>query len=165
MVEGINKTDRLVFDLNMHQVDYNEQKIKSLRKEIAEKYGVPLRNVEVNFNPITVKDDGSKISLASDIVNNIQDPKFQQKLFSEYLELKEINDVNIDDIIEIDNTINAHINFDSYAKYKSYKIKYAKWDNYLSYGKGNYFDFTKLKGIVLLCGEPEKSMWQNYICD
>lgn len=155
MVEGINKTDKLVFDLNMYQVDYNEQKIKSLRKEIAEKYGVPLRNVEVNFNPITVKDDGSKISLASDIVNNIQDPKFQQKLFSEYLELKEINDVNIDGIIEIDNTINAHINFDSYAKYKSYKIKYAKWDNYLSYGKGNYFDFTKLKGIVLLCGEPE----------
>ena len=87
MVEGINKTDKLVFDLNMYQVDYNEQKIKSLRKEIAEKYGVPLRNVEVNFNPITVKDDGSKISLASDIVNNIQDPKFQQKLFSEYLEL------------------------------------------------------------------------------
>lgn len=155
MVEGINKTDRLVFDLNMYQVDYNEQKIKSLRKEIAEKYGVPLRSVEVNFNPITVKDDGSKISLASDIVNNIQDPKFQQKLFGEYLELKGITDVNIDDIINIDNTINAHINFDAYAKYKTYKIKYAKWDNYLSYGKGNYFDFTKLKGIVLLCGEPE----------
>jgi DNA repair exonuclease SbcCD ATPase subunit len=155
MVEGINKTDKLVFDLNMYQVDYNEQKIKSLKKEIAEKYGVPLRNVEVNFNPITVKDDGTKISLASDIVNNIQDPKFQQKLFSEYIELKEISDVNIDDIIEIDNTVNAHINFDSYAKYKSYKIKYAKWDNYLSYGKGNFFDFTKLKGIVLLCGEPE----------
>lgn len=155
MVECINKTDKLVFDLNMYQVDYNEQKIKSLKKEIAEKYGVPLRNVEVNFNPITVKDDGTKISLASDIVNNIQDPKFQQKLFSEYIELKEISDVNIDDIIEIDNTVNAHINFDSYAKYKSYKIKYAKWDNYLSYGKGNFFDFTKLNGIVLLCGEPE----------
>ena len=74
MIENINPTDRLVFDLNMYQVDYNEQKIKSLRKEISEKYGVPLKNVEVNFNPITVKDDGSKISLASDIVNNIQDP-------------------------------------------------------------------------------------------
>ena len=65
MIENINPTDRLVFDLNMYQVDYNEQKIKSLRKEISEKYGVPLKNVEVNFNPITVKDDGSKISLAS----------------------------------------------------------------------------------------------------
>ena len=155
MIENINPTDRLVFDLNMYQVDYNEQKIKSLRKEISEKYGVPLKNVEVNFNPITVKDDGSKISLASDIVNNIQDPKFQQKLFGEYIKMKEIKDANLDDIIKIDDVINAHVNFDAYSKYKSYKIKYAKWDNYLSYGKRNYFDFTKLKGLVLLNGEPE----------
>lgn len=155
MIENINPTDRLVFDLNMYQVDYNEQKIKSLRKEISEKYGVPLKNVEVNFNPITVKDDSSKISLASDIVNNIQDPKFQQKLFGEYIKMKDIKDVNLDDIIKIDDVINAHVNFDAYSKYKSYKIKYAKWDNYLSYGKGNYFDFTKLKGLVLLNGEPE----------
>ena len=155
MIENINPTDRLVFDLNMYQVDYNEQKIKSLRKEISEKYGVPLKNVEVNFNPITVKDDGSKISLASDIVNNIQDPKFQQKLFGEYIKMKDIKDANLDDIIKIDDVINAHVNFDAYSKYKSYKIKYAKWDNYLSYGKGNYFDFTKLKGLVLLNGEPE----------
>lgn len=155
MIENINPTDRLVFDLNMYQVDYNEQKIKSLRKEISEKYGVPLKNVEVNFNPITVKDDGSKISLASDIVNNIQDPKFQQKLFGEYIKMKDIKDANLDDIIKIDDVINAHVNFDAYSKYKSYKIKYAKWDNYLSYGKTNYFDFTKLKGLVLLNGEPE----------
>lgn len=155
MIENINPTDRLVFDLNMYQVDYNEQKIKSLRKEISEKYGVPLKNVEVNFNPITVKDDGSKISLASDIINNIQDPKFQQKLFGEYIRMKDIKDANLDDIIKIDDVINAHVNFDAYSKYKSYKIKYAKWDNYLSYGKGNYFDFTKLKGLVLLNGEPE----------
>lgn len=155
MIENINPTDRLVFDLNMYQVDYNEQKIKSLRKEISEKYGVPLKNVEVNFNPVTVKDDGSKISLASDIVNNIQDPKFQQKLFGEYIKMKDIKDANLDDIIKIDDVINAHVNFDAYSKYKSYKIKYAKWDNYLSYGKGNYFDFTKLKGLVLLNGEPE----------
>lgn len=155
MIENINPTDRLVFDLNMYQVDYNEQKIKSLRKEISEKYGVPLKNVEVNFNPITVKDDGSKISLASDIVNNIQDPKFQQKLFGEYIKMKDIKDANLNDIIKIDDVINAHVNFDAYSKYKSYKIKYAKWDNYLSYGKGNYFDFTKLNGLVLLNGEPE----------
>lgn len=152
---NIQPTDRLVFDVEMYQVDYNEQKLKSLRKEIAEKYNVPLKNVEINFNPITVKDDGTQISLASDIVNNIQDPQFQQKLMGEYLTLKEIKDVKLDDIVEIDNTINAHINFDVYSKYRSYKIKYAKWDNYLSYGKGNYFDFTKLNGIVLLNGEPE----------
>ena len=41
----VNPTDRLVFDLEMFQIDFNEQKKESLRKEISEKYGVPLKNV------------------------------------------------------------------------------------------------------------------------
>ena len=142
MVDGVKETDKLVFDLNMYQVDYNEQKIKSLRKEISEKYGVPLKNIVINFKPITINDDGTKVSLASDIVNNIQDPRFQQKLMADYLSMKDIKDVDINDIIRIDEKINTNINFDIYSKYKSYKIKYAKWYNYLSYGIGSDFDFT-----------------------
>lgn len=154
MIE-VNPTDRLVFDLKMHQVDYNEEKKNSLRREIANKYNVPLRNVEVNFVPLTVDDNGESISLAADIVNNIQNASFQQSLFGEYLKLKEINDVDIDEIKAIDTQVNAFIDFDSYSKYKSYKFKYVKWSNYLSYGSDNYFDFTKLNGLVLLNGQPE----------
>ena len=150
----VKKTDRLIFDLKMHQVDRNDERKDALQKEISEKYGVPIENVEVNFVPITVNADGKKVSLASDIVNNIQNPAFQQALFPEYLEIKGITDVNMDDIIAIDNQVNDYVDFDSYSKYKSYKFKYAKWDNYLSYGKGNYFDFTKLHGLVLLNGFP-----------
>ena len=29
-----------------------------------------------------------------------------------------------------------------------------KFDNFLSYGENNFFDFTKLNGMVLLNGEP-----------
>ena len=47
------------------------------------------------------------------------------------------------------------MDFDQYSKYKLYKFKYVKWKNYLSYGSDNYFDFTKLHGLVLLNGEPE----------
>ena len=83
MIE-VKKTDKLVFDLKMRQVDYNEQKKEALRKEIADKYGVDVGNVEINFTPITVNKEGKKVSLASDIVESIQDPKFQQKLFAEY---------------------------------------------------------------------------------
>ena len=32
----VNPTDKLVFDLEMHQIDFNEQKKQSLRKEISE---------------------------------------------------------------------------------------------------------------------------------
>lgn len=153
----VNPTDKLVFDLEMHQIDFNEQKKQSLRKEISEKYGVPVKNVEINFVPITIDENGDKISLASDIITNIQDPKFQQSLFKEFLEIKKIEDIDFDKLIDIDKRVNGFIDFDTYSKYKPYKIKYLKWDNYLSYGKGNYFDFTKLKGLVLLTGQPENT--------
>lgn len=153
----VNPTDKLVFDLEMHQIDFNEQKKQSLRKEISKKYGVPVKNVEINFVPITIDENGDKISLASDIITNIQDPKFQQSLFKEFLEIKKIEDIDFDKLIDIDKRVNAFIDFDTYSKYKPYKIKYLKWDNYLSYGKGNYFDFTKLKGLVLLTGQPENT--------
>ena len=153
----VNPTDKLVFDLEMFQIDFNEQKKESLRKEISEKYGVPLKNVEVNFKPVTVDDKGDKISLASDIITNIQDPKFQQQLFEEYIKTKGIEDVDFDALINIDKKVNAFVDFDTYSKYKPYKVKYLKWDNYLSYGKDNYFDFTKLKGLVLLTGQPENT--------
>lgn len=155
MREDIKKTDKLIFDLKLRQIDFNEQKKNSLRHEISEKYGVPIKNVEVNLIPITIDENGDDISLASDIINNIQDPKFQQQLLAEYLKLNEINDVNLEDIIAIDERVNAFIDFDSYSKYKSYKFKYVKWKNYLSYGEDNYFDFTNLHGLVLLNGQPE----------
>lgn len=155
MVQGIKPTDKLIFDLKMLQIDYNDKKKEALRHIIAEKYGVPVKNVEVNFIPITVDENGEKMSLASNIINDIQDPKFQVHLFEEYLKLKNIEDVDMEDIKKIDSQVNAYVDFDSYSKFKSYKIKYMKWDNYLSYGKGNYMDFTKLHGLVLLNGIPE----------
>lgn len=157
MKVAVKETDKLVFDLEMHQIDYNEQKKESLRKLISDKYNVPLRNVEINFKPITKNKDGETISLASDIISNIQDPKFQQSLFKEYIDTKGIEDVNLGDLYEIDNQINSLVSFDAYSKYRPYKIKYLKWSNYLSYGKDNYFDFSKLKGLVLLTGEPENT--------
>lgn len=157
MIKNVNPTDKLVFDLEMHQVDFNEQKKQSLRKEISEKYGVPVKNVEVNFVPITVNENGEKISLASDIITNIQDPRFHQELFKEYINIKKIEGVNFEELIEIDKKVNAFVDFDTYSKFKPYKVKYLKWDNYLSYGKGNYFDFTKLKGLTLLTGQPENT--------
>ena len=154
MIEDINRTDKLIFDLRLRQIDFNEQKKNTLRREISEKYNVPLKNVEVNFVPITVDENGDDISLASDIINNIQDPRFQQQLLGEFLKLNEITDINLEDIIAIDERVNAFIDFDSYSKYKYYKFKYVKWSNYLSYGEDNFFDFTKLHGLVLLNSEP-----------
>ena len=97
MVENIKQTDKLIFDLRMLQIDYNDKKKEALRHEIADKYGVPLKNIEINFIPITVDENGEKMSLASNIIKDIQDPKFQINLFEEYLKLKQIEDVDMED--------------------------------------------------------------------
>lgn len=152
---NVNATDRLIFDLRLHQIDYNEQRKNALRKEISDKYGVPLKNVEINFIPISTDDDGKGVAMTSKIIENIQNPEFQQKLFKEYVEIKKIEDVDIEAINAIDNQVNALVDFEAYTKHKSYKFKYVKWNNYLSYGKDNYFDFTNLHGLVLLNGQPE----------
>lgn len=154
MIDNVKPTDRLVFDLHMYQIDYNQEKEKTLRKEIAAKYGVPERNVEINFIPITVSDTGEHISLASDVIDSIQDPEFHVSLYEEYMRLKEIKDVNLEDIKVIDQRVNALIDLDQYSKYKPYTFKYVKWSNYLSYGPDNYFDFTGLRGLVLLTSNP-----------
>lgn len=155
MIDNILETDKIVVDLVMNQIDFNQAKIQSIRQELSKKYNVPLRNILVNLKPIMVDDKGKKVSLTSEIISNIQNPKFQQELFKEYLEIKDIKDVDMDEIINIDNSVNAFVDFDSYSKYKSYKFKYVKWKNFLSYGEDNYIDFTKLNGLVLLCGTPQ----------
>lgn len=155
MIENINPTDKIIVDVSMYQIDMNPSKLQSLRREVADKYNVPLRNVVINPKPIMVDEDGKTVSLTSDIITSIQDPKFQQNLFKEYIEMKEIKDVDMNMILDIDNRVNAFVDFDSYSKYKSYKFKYVKWKNFLSYGEDNYIDFTKLHGLVLLCGNPQ----------
>lgn len=155
MIENIKPTDKIVVDVSMYQIDLNTSKLQSLRKEIATKYNVPVRNVYINPKPIMTDESGKPISLTSDIITSIQDPKFQQNLFKEYVDIKKIENVDMDMILDIDNRVNAFVDFDSYSKYKSYKFKYVKWKNFLSYGENNFIDFTKLHGLVLLCGNPQ----------
>lgn len=154
MINIIKPTDRIVVDLEMLQIDFNEQKKASLRKEIAKKYGLPLANVDVHFVPITVNEDGERISLASDIKDNVQDAGHQKDMMKHYIKLKKYEDINWDEIDAIDNQVNAFVDFDQYSKYKNYKFKYIKWSNYLSYGEDNYFDFSDKHGLVLLNSEP-----------
>lgn len=154
MINNIKPTDKIVVELQMLQIDYNKQKIKSLRTEIAKKYGVPISNVDVQFKPITVNELGERVSLVSEIRDNVQDAGHQKDMMQHYIKLKEYTDIKWEDIDKIDNQVNAFIDFDQYSKYKNYKFKYVKWSNYLSYGPDNYFDFTNLHGLVLLNSEP-----------
>lgn len=149
----IGKNGKVALVWNVSLLDYSKEQEQSIISAFAKKYGIPASNIHVepNFGS-AVK--GNDAVLNSENIENIQSPEFQHGLFKQYLDLAGIKDYDFDEILKIDSSINAMIDYDAYEKSKRYTIKWVKWDNFLSYGSGNFFDFTKLKGLVLLKGIP-----------
>lgn len=128
---------------------------KSAIAKIAKKYGV--QPAKVRFTTKKVYPDGEVVrdtALNAEMINNIKDPKFQQELFKKYIEQNHIKDYNWEELLNIDSRVNALINYDAYEKSRRFVLRYAKWKNFLSYGKDNFFDFTKLSGLIHLKGDP-----------
>lgn len=149
---------------NVRPIDYSHEEEENIRVRFANKYGIDKDNVKVSPQFIQSNKNGEIVPFANDITDNIQDPKFQQQLFKSYLAEKKITDYDFDQILEIDNLINANINYDLYEHNKKYSIKWIKWSNFMSYGKDNFFDFTKLSGLVLLTSDPANQGGKTTFC-
>ena len=145
---------RVLVNWNVSMYDYSKDKEKEIISKISKKYSIPKEKIRVSPQFLTVGENGEDLSVTTEIIQNIQDPMFQQKLFKEYLSLNDIKDYDFESISAIDAEINAKIDYQVYDKYRRYCVKWVKWDNFLSYGSDNFFDFTKMKGLVLLSGEP-----------
>ena len=145
---------RVLVNWNVSMYDYSKDKEKEIISKISKKYSIPKEKVRVSPQFLTVGENGEDLSVTTEIIQNIQDPIFQQKLFKEYLSLNDIKDYDFERISALDAEINAKIDYQVYDKYRRYCVKWVKWDNFLSYGSDNFFDFTKTKGLVLLSGEP-----------
>lgn len=149
----IGKKSKICVVWKVKPTDYSEEGKKNIIAAMAAKYGIDKKNIIVS--PEYLAEGQKKDVLNSENIESIHDPQFQQELFKKYLEENKIEGYNFDEIIKIDSQINSLIDYDSYEKSKSYKIKWVKWDNFLSYGEGNFFDFEKLHGLILLNGIPE----------
>jgi DNA repair exonuclease SbcCD ATPase subunit len=145
-------------------IDYSRDKASEIVATFAKKYGISKNNVNVEPVFIQKNANGENITLADGIIDDIQDPKFQQQLFKTYIEINEIKDYNLSKILEIDNAVNARINYEAYDKHKRYMLKWLKWSNFMSYGKNNYFDFRTLKGLVLLTSTPANQGGKSTFC-
>ena len=145
---------RVLVNWNVSMYDYSKDKEKEIISKISKKYSIPKEKIRVSPQFLTVGENGEDLSVTTEIIQNIQDPIFQQKLFKEYLSLNDIKDYDFERISAIDAEINSKIDYQVYDKYRRYCVKWVKWDNFLSYGSDNFFDFTKMKGLVLLSGEP-----------
>ena len=147
----IGQKAKVVIKWNVHQSNYTKELENSIISLTAQKYEIPEKNVSVETNYATVNNDGV---ITNTDAQNIHDPKFQQELMKQYIEINKLENIDFDEIVKIDSQINSLIDYDSYDKCKKYEIKWVKWSNFLSYGPDNYFDFRDLQGLVLLNGEP-----------
>lgn len=148
----IGQDAKVVIVWNTSEPITTKEDEKNIITAMAKKYEIPAKNIRVEKHYIdpSVNDE----ALAGSIVQDVNDPKFMQELMKQYMANKGITDVSYEDIIKIDSAINASIDFSVYDKGRRYFIKWVKWGNFLSYGPDNYFDFTKLHGLILLNGDP-----------
>lgn len=149
------KNSKIVFHWKVSPYDYSKDKENSIISKASKKFSIPKSRIKVVPNFIALNEKGEKFEINKDIIQNIQSREFQIKLFKEYLDSNNISDYDFDLIRKIDNEINGKIDYQVYDKYRRYSIKWVKWDNFLSYGADNYFDFSNLNGIVLLSGENQ----------
>lgn len=152
---SISDKAQVLLDIKVLPIDRNEAKKEEVRREFSEKHGIPLSNISVRFVAKEIKNTKQSSEITQNIISNIQNPEFQQKLFKDYMEIREIKNVKFNDILDIDKEVNGYVDFDSYSRYRNYKFKFIKWSNYLSYGPDNYIDFTKLNGLVLVTSDPK----------
>ena len=145
-------------------IDYSHDGEKDIIVKFAKKYGIPRENISVVPEYINEKGEIGEDAFVNESVQNIQDPEFKYGLFKKYLEEKKIEDYDFDKIIEFDKLISSNIDYEVYDKHKRYTIKWIKWSNFMSYGKDNYFDFTKLSGLVLLSSEPANQGGKTTFC-
>ena len=153
MIEIGNK-GKLKVKWRVSPYDFSSEKIKMIQSKFSKKYSIPKDNIKVIPDFLILNSKGENVSVSHDVINNIQNTDFQLSLFKEYLVENKIQECDFDFIQKIDAEINSKINYDVYDKYRRYSIKWIKWSNFLSYGEDNYFDFSTLKGLALLNGEP-----------
>lgn len=160
----IGKKGKVVVKWKVLPIDYSVEAKNDIISKVSEKYAIDKDRVSVE--PVFIKKDenGNESPFTNEVITNIQDPAFQQKLFKEFIDLKEIKDYDFDTILSIDESINNKIDYEQYASNKRYTIKWIKWSNFMSYGSDNFFDFTKIKGLTLLTSEPANQGGKTSFC-
>ena len=154
MVE-IGKNAKVKVHWKVLSYDFTQEKADEIRSLFAKKYGKDKDDITV-VPDIILPDANDESMSIEKTIEDISKPELHKSLFNKYLDVygDNIGDYDIDTINEIDNAVNAKIENDYSERYRRFSIKWIKWSNFGSFGNDNYFDFSNLKGLVLLNGEP-----------
>lgn len=96
-------------------------------------------------------------------VENLRKVHVQEKLIREFLKKKDIDEVIMEKILEMNRRFQIHIDQeDDGARNISWKIDKIGWSNLFNYGQGNVIDFSKLGGLIGVFA-PNGSGKSNFI--
>jgi len=150
-----SRQGKYIIRWNTFAWDYSRENEKKIIDAFSKKYNIPKSQIKVEPNTIVVDDNGKEISIKSEVIDNIQDKTFQQKLFQDYIKMNNIENINFDEILKFDNEVNDQIDYTQYEKLSKINVKWIEFKNFLSFGSElQRLEFTTLNGIVLINSTP-----------
>ena len=134
--------------------NYSKEGKAKVRAYFAKKYGIISTNINVQFKPIKVNENGDEIEIIGAGIENIMDISYQRALMKEVIN-RDGKIVDFDRIIALDNLVNGELNVDlTVSQHRAWSIRWIMIDNFLSFGSENYVPFDKLKGLTVVNSVP-----------
>jgi DNA repair exonuclease SbcCD ATPase subunit len=135
--------------------NYSRECRARVKKYFSKKYGIPAQNINVVYRPVKIDKSGKEIKIDGATIDNIMSVPYQRSLFKEWLTREGKDDVDFDRIIALDEKVNGELNIDlEESLHRKYRLKWLMVNNFLSFGKDNYFPVDNYKGFTVINSQP-----------
>ena len=92
----VKKNSKIKLHWHVSPYDYSKEASNNILAKISKKYGLSKDRIKIIPEFIMVDDNGEEISLTNDVIQSIQEPQFQIKLFNDWLKLNNISDYDFE---------------------------------------------------------------------
>jgi DNA repair exonuclease SbcCD ATPase subunit len=127
--------------------NFTQERVKSIRNYFSKKYN------SSNVNVLTKVKTSKEVQQTVDVSLNIMDRNYQVELLKELLKQKGQDNI-YEQVIDLDNAVEAKINDEEVTAFKKWYIKKIEFGNFLSYGENQVLDFEKCNGITVVESNP-----------
>lgn len=137
--------------------NYSREAKNRVQKYFSKKYGVDKNNIQVEYRPIKIGNDGKLIHIEGSSIENIMDINYQRKLFNEWI-TRNNKTVDIERLYALDSKVNGELNMSEQEIVgKRYSIKWITLNNFLSFGENNVLPVGRFKGLTVVNSSPSNA--------
>lgn len=137
--------------------NYSREAKNRVQKYFSKKYGVDKNNIQVEYRPIKIGNDGKLIHIEGSSIENIMDVNYQRKLFNEWL-TRNNKTVDTERLYALDSKVNGELNMSEQEIVgKRYSIKWITLNNFLSFGENNVLPVSRFKGLTVVNSTPSNA--------